>query len=46
MFIGAIAPVRDRVKGSKVNRPGSASGSGVITFSDSTTKAIVTCLLA
>jgi hypothetical protein len=44
MFIGAIAPVRDRVKGSKVNKPGSASGSGKIIFSDSTTKAIKTII--
>jgi Family of unknown function (DUF5824) len=44
MFIGALAPIKDRVKGSKVNKPGSASGSGRITFSDSTTKAIKTVI--
>jgi len=44
MFIGAIAPVIDQRKGSRVNRPGSASGSGSITFSDSTTKAISTII--
>ena len=44
MFIGAIAPVRDRVKGSRVNKPGSASGSGKIVFSDSTDKQIRTII--
>ena len=40
MFIGAIAPLKDRVKGSKVNKPGSAAGGGKIVFSDSTDKQI------
>ena len=40
MFIGAIAPLKDRVKGSRVNKPGSASGSGKIVFSDATNKSI------
>lgn len=45
VFIGATpAPLRDRIKGSKVNKPGSASGKGKIAFSDSTTKAIRTII--
>lgn len=44
MFIGAIAPVKDRVKGSRVNKPGSASGGGKIVFSDSTDKQIRTII--
>jgi hypothetical protein len=41
MFIGQPAPPRDRVKGSRLNKPQSAAtGSGNIIFSDRTTKAI------
>ncbi len=45
MFIGAIAPIKDRVKGSRVNKPGSASGSGKIVFSDATNKSIRSILM-
>jgi len=41
MFIGQLAPLKDRVKGSRLNKPKSAAtGSGNIVFSDRTTKAI------
>jgi hypothetical protein len=43
MFLGAV-PIKDRLKGSRVNRPGSASGSGKIVFSDATNKAIKTII--
>ena len=47
MFIGNLdrtpAPLKERVKGSKVNKPGSAARSGrKITFSDSLNKSIAT----
>ena len=48
MFIGSLsktpAPLRDRVKGSRVNKPGSAAGSGKILFSDLTDKQIKTII--
>ena len=48
MFIGNLAktkaPLKDRVKGSKVNKPGSAAGNGVIVFSDSLNKSIKTII--
>ena len=49
MFIGNLArtktPARQRVKGSKVNKPGSAaSGNNKITFSDPVNKSINTII--
>jgi hypothetical protein len=44
MFLGSLsktpAPLKDRVKGSRTNKPGSASGANKIVFSDLTDKQI------
>lgn len=38
------APLKDRIKGSKVNKPGSAAGSGKIEFSQNVGKSIKTII--
>ena len=43
MFIGNLRNL-DKVRGSRVNKPGSAAGSGKIVFADSTNKAIRTII--
>jgi len=38
------APLKDRIKGSKVNKPGSAAGPGKIEFSETINKSIKTII--
>lgn len=48
MFLGGLsktkAPFKDRIKGSKINKPGSAAGPGKIVFSDQLNKSIKTII--